>query len=113
MAYGTSRSGQISCSSTTTRNAPPKRNGGNMATRGLSDEVPTSLGMRQLSFFGFCNVVNENAVTDAGGFVRFCELEGDESAVVTHDWIRCLIPWMVTVVGEPIHVTRAVERQLP
>src|SRR2546425_8392454 len=59
------------------------------------------------------NVVNEDAMADAGRVARLRHLERDEFAVVAHDRVGRLVTGIVAEVSKPLIITAAVELQFP
>src|SRR4030095_4542196 len=58
-------------------------------------------------------VINKNAVADAGCFARLGHLERDEFAVIAYDGIRGFEAGKITEVREPLTGAAAVEFKLP
>src|SRR2546423_14883104 len=59
------------------------------------------------------DIINENAVPNAGGFARSRHLEGDKFSIVAHHWIRGFIARVITEISEALVVAAPVEFKFP
>src|ERR1043166_6706237 len=64
-------------------------------------------------FLCFLDVVNKQAVPDAGGFARAGHLEGDELAVIAHDRVGSLVTGIIAEKSEPLVLAAAIELKFP